>query len=1160
MSGEFTHLHVASAFSTHYGTAQPETLVARAAELGCSAAALTDRDGLYGAVRHVRACIAAGIGPIVGVDIAVEDSDGTIFPVTVLAYGNNQGAGWAGLCRLISAAHAPRSRRLGRHRSATPQSFVATSLRNRVSIPQRRLPAFLLGEAQQPVCAVLLGPESNVGQSVLAGNQTQAIAQLAKWRQLLPDGVHVEVTCLLREPGSTASVTHAADLFDLAQAQQVPAVLTNAVRYLTPEDVVTGDVLDSADLLLPLGEFESQANGQAWYKPAAKMHRLGELIVSQSTSSRGLVNTLLATTEQLGEQCVLDPVGDLAWRQPRIPELSVIGIDEAPTTALWQRVRGAIPTRYPGARDQELTEIHRRLDAEMDTIMGFGFESYFLTVADAVGLIRERGIRHQARGSGAGSLVNYLLHISQVDPIEHDLLFERFLGSARSTLPDIDIDVESARRHEIYQALFTKYGEHRVTLLSMHNTYRARGAIRDAGLALGMAPEEIDRVAQQMWRLNAHGIAEALQSRPELAQLAEEMQDDPRLELLVELTARLDRLPRHISMHPCGVILSNQELMNITPVQPSGIEIPMSQFDKDDVDDVGLIKLDILGVRMQSAIAHSLTQIKNVHGPYAAQAGGVAPDAGYVSATGEILIDDIPHDDAATFELLRSTHTLGVFQLESPGQRELLGKMQPDQYEDLIADISLFRPGPMKGQMVTPFINAKHRQGKHDVIHPLFEEFLADSYGVVIYHEHVMRILHHCMGVSLAEADELRRLMEKRGESIEAEFRKRVVQQVDERGKRLFSDADVEKIWQVVEGFGSFGFCKAHGAAFALPTYQTAWLKTHYPAEFLCGLLEHDPGMYPKRLLLTEAKRLGIPILDLDVNVSTDSYVVERLRPAVLGAPSRIGDMGIRLSLTDVQGINNSEMKRIIAHQPFVNIADFVERARPSRRLAQRLGAVGALNSLVPHATQQEGEYASRAYATQLIQQAFPQRVRRDEVDDQPSLFDEMDPTATQPRPTSHPRSQQTPDFAEDRVAAELEFLSMDVSAHVIDEYQPLLQELSITPAGELVHLPDRSEVMVAGIRVATQTPPMRSGKRVVFISLDDGTGCADTTFFEDAQQRVGEALFGTPLLVIRGYVRRTGAQGVSVLAEEAWDLQQLWDHWQTDHKNSEETFGELCY
>ncbi|CAG7843825.1 DNA polymerase III subunit alpha [Pseudoclavibacter triregionum] len=1141
----FVHLHVASAFSAHHGTSAPEALVAAAAEQGAPAAAIADRDCLSGAVRHLRACQAHGIGAIVGVDLELVPShreEREPLPagrprIAVLAHGQEGGQGWAALCRLVSAAHTP-------PRGASK----AAAARRGPGISRDRLAPFLLGE-EGPIGTLLLGPRSDVGLALAAGDRGLAERMLRAHARRLPGALAVEVVCHLAEPGAPASLRHAAAMLELAEACGVPAVLSNQVRYLAPDDALTADVLDAAGTLRPLGAFEPQPNGQAWLKGPERMRALARLVVDRSTLPRRAAERLLAETERLAERCMLDPVADVGWRVPKTPEPEVLGIEGDPDRALWQRCERGLDERLGELAGSERERAERRLRDELLTISGFGFATFFLAVADVTDLIRSMGIRNQARGSGAGSLVNYLLRISNVNPLEHDLLFERFLGKRRSTLPDIDVDVESARRHEVYEAIFRRYGSTRVTLLSMQSTYRARGAARDAGLALGLEEERIDLIAKQLWRFNAREFRSALGEKPELRPVAELVGEDARVDLLVDLAERLDRLPRHISMHPCGVLLGDDTLLSTTPVQPSGIGLPMSQFDKDDIDDLGLLKLDVLGVRMQSSLAFAVDEIERLHGPRAAIAGGVPVDARYVAPSGRIELDEIPHDDEPTFEQIRSTHTLGMFQIESPGQRELVGKMQPDVYEDLIADISLFRPGPMKGNMVAPFLDVKHGLAKPDYLHPTFVTFLEETHGVVIYHEQVLRILHLCMGIDLAEADELRRLFEKRGGDIEERFRRETAANRDERGRRRYTDRDIDRIWEVLRGFGSFGFCKAHGAAFALPTWQSAWLKTHYPAEFFAGLLTHDPGMYPKRLLVGDARRMGIPILPLDVNRSAEDWRVERVRATPPGHPTRPGDLGIRVALADVQGMTAAERARILAERPFESLGDFWERARPSRRLAERLALVGALDSLeaTPGSTEapSRGDLLARIRALAGASRR-PRALRPDELQ-LPLDFDGV-----------HGRVEREAEDLEarERVKAELDVLAIDLSEHVIESYRPLLDELGVVPASSLLGLRGGAEVVVAGIRVATQTPPMRSGKRVVFISVDDGTGCADAAFFDEAQQLTGPALFGTSLLVIQGTTRRTGERGVSVQAERAWDLKQLWAEWTRTRPRALEAAG----
>ncbi|WP_081737024.1 DNA polymerase III subunit alpha [Arthrobacter sp. MA-N2] len=1068
----FTHLHVASAFSAHYGVDWPDTLAAAAKAGGADALAVTDRDGLYGIPKHIGACVAAGIDPILGVELAVLDDDGAVGGrVVILAHGHNDGAGYAALCRLVSAAHA----------------------RKTVAVTRAEIAARLLGDVG-PVGTVLLGPLSDVGLKV--GTRGDGMAQMEQWLAVLPrDALRVEVVSHLSAPGLPFSHTHATRMLRLAGRAKVKAVLSNAVRYVLPDGAITADILDAARALRRLDETGVQPTAQAWLKPGPMMNALASEIAAVGQAGAGAARALLAETGALADRCRIDPVTDAGWGVPVMPEASIIGITGNPLTVLWERARAGVNTLYAGTGQAALGVVESRLRLEMDTIADLGFASYFLTVAEVARLIRDMGIRSAARGSGAGSLVNYALGISFVDPIRHDLLFERFLSTRRRTLPDVDIDVESARRHDIYHEIFARFGPERVTLMSMQSGYRARGAARDAGMVLGMDPDDIDGIAKNLWRFSASHFREAMAEKPELRDLAERVEGSRQLDLLVDITERLDRLPRHISMHPCGVILSDTSLLDRTPVQPSGMGLPMSQYDKHDMDPMGMIKLDVLGVRMQSAMAYAVAEIRRT--------------------TGETIdLEAVPLDDEPTFELIRSTHTLGCFQIESPGQRELVGKLQPAVFDDLITDISLFRPGPMQADMVKPFLNRRGGWETVEQLHPDLEPFLRNTYGIVVFHEQLMRIIDTFTGCGLAYADVLRRFLsdEDRLPGVEKFFHEKAA-------GRGYTPEVIDRVWGVVKGFGSFGFCRAHGAAFAKPTFQSAWLKTHYPVQFMAGLWTHDPGMYPKRLLVAEVRRLGIPILPLDVNRSTDEYVTE---------PTSDGRLGIRMSLADVKGIQAREIHRILTERPFDSMADLKERARLRASTVQSLALVGALDTLYT------GQSRRTRPAIAARNQATRTAKRLQVIPGQLAL-----PLPAVDAPTIPAGMPELTDLEITR--EELDILALDVTHHLIDSYQPLLDRLGVTKAKDLLTLRNGTKVLVAGIRVATQTPPMRGGKRVVFISVDDGTGCVDATFFSDAQEKVAPPiLFSTNLLLIEGTTRRTGLRGMSLQASNAWDLSTI--------------------
>ncbi|HTT50064.1 MAG TPA: DNA polymerase III subunit alpha [Streptosporangiaceae bacterium] len=1076
---DFAHLHVASAYSLRYGVATPAALAARAAGLGMRALALTDRDGLYGAVKHAVACADAGIAPILGADLALaarrgqeparvlnpsaparlhsEDAD----RVTLLAEGSQ---GWASLCRLISAAHQAGQR-------GAP---LIT-------------PELVAGHAGGLI--ILLGPGSDVGRAAAARRPDLAAAALARWREC------GEVVIEIVDHRTRGSRHLTARMLRLAADAGVPAVLSNEVRYLDPADAAIAQVLDAARQLAPLGERHlARRNARADLASGADMAR----VAARSCDDDGVAELLRATAAVAG-RCVLDPGRDLGIGGRFMPEIT----GGEPLTLLRARCAEGMHRRYPAAgrgrgRGRRAARRHaaERLDHELAIIARTGLAAYFLTVADVTTLIRNRGIHCSIRGSGAGCLVNYLTGISGIDPLEYDLIMERFLAESRQGLPDIDLDVESARRIEAYRAIVDAYSEQRIACVSMMETYRARSAIRDVAAALGLPPYEIDVIAKAFPHIRAGRIQGALTELPELRGSGLAI---PQLTGMFRLAERLDGLPRHVAMHPCGVVLSDTSLLDRTPVERSFEGLPLSQFDKDDVEMAGMIKLDVLGVRMQSAMAYTLAEVERTRGE-------------------QVDIDAVGCADEPTFEMIRHAQTLGCFQIESPGQRELVGKLLPRDIADLIVDISLFRPGPVNSDMVTPFLETRHGQRPPSYPHEDLAGPLAETGGVVIFHEQVLRIIHAMTGCGLSAAEHVRRqLTEERSRDQAGEWFRGVAR---DRG---YDAATTARVWEVLEAFGGFGFCKAHAAAFAIPTYQSAWLKRHYPAAFYAGVLTHDPGMYPKRVIVADARLAGLPILPVDVNASAADWRVEPV--------GQLPGEGLRAGLREVKGISDAEVARIVAGQPYTSLRDLWERAAVSRPVAERLVLVGALDAVYGMTGEAPGGLTRRDL---LARVGVLDRRARASGAGQAALGLAGDGFA-QLVPAGELR-ELTP---AERVSAELEILGIDLSQHVLSFYTELLRQLGVTRSAELHRCPPGARILVAGVKIATQTPAIRSGLRIIFTTLDDATGPVDLAFFESVQPRCAARVFGSWLLAVRGRLRRTG-ESVSINAEECWDLAAL--------------------
>ncbi|MFI8534330.1 DNA polymerase III subunit alpha [Streptomyces aquilus] len=1071
----FTHLHTVSGFSLRYGASHPERLAERAAERGMDALALTDRDTLAGTVRFAKACAKAGVRPLFGAELAVEEYEpvrqerrrapvrGGAFidestpRVTFLA--RDGARGWADLCRLVTTVHTA---------ADTPLLSWAGNHGDGLT--------------------VLLGPDSDVGRALAAGRPDRAARLLVPWRERYGDALRLEAVWHGREGTGPGSLRLAARTVGFAAEQRVRPVLGNAVRYADPGQGPVADVLDAARRLVPVGAAKELDSGEAWLKDAPAMLAAAERIVEAAGFRRDTAHRLLEQTRATAAECLVDPEDDLGIGTVHFPEPHLVGAGRrtAQRTLASRAAAGMLLKGYDRSSKRRL--YWERMHQELDIIAHHGFASYFLTVAQVVDDVREMGVRVAARGSGAGSLVNHLLGIAHADPVEHGLLMERFLSKRRLVLPDIDIDVESARRLEVYRAIIDRFGTERVATVAMPETYRVRHAVRDVGAALSMDPADIDRIAKSFPHIRARDARAALEELPELRALAGELQrEGDRYGRLWELVESLDALPRGVAMHPCGVLLSDASLLSRTPVMPtSGEGFPMSQFDKDDVEDLGLLKLDVLGVRMQSAMAHAVAEVARATGE-------------------EVDIDAIAPGDPATYQLIRSTETLGCFQIESPGQRDLVGRLQPATFHDLVVDISLFRPGPVAADMVRPFIEARHGRAPVRYPHPDLEEPLKGTYGVVVFHEQIIDIVDIMTGCGRGEADRVRRGLS--DPESQGRIRFWFAQHAAARG---YDAETIQRTWEIIEAFGSYGFCKAHAVAFAVPTYQSAWLKAHHPAAFYAGLLTHDPGMYPKRLLLADARRRGVPILPLDVNKSAVAHRIELV--------SDSGVWGLRLALSDVHGISEAEAARIADGQPYASLLDFWERARPSRPLAGRLAQVGALDA-----------FGANRRDLQLHLTELHRGARGGGGGQLPLSGGRKTASAGLPDLSSA-----------EKLSAELGVLSMDASRNLMDDHREFLAELGVASARRLREARHGETVLVAGAKAATQTPPIRSGKRVIFSTLDDGTGLVDLAFFDDSHDACAHTVFHSWLLLVRGTVQRRGPRSLSVVGTAAWNLAEL--------------------
>jgi error-prone DNA polymerase len=1143
MAPSFVHLDVRSFFSIKEGAFSPEHLARRAAELGMPAVALADRDGLYGAARFADACEREGVRPIFGASLTLREA-GTLplagrkradAGVVVLA---RDVLGYANLCRLITDAHMAGDRG---DPSLTPEQICAHA----------------------GGLVAILGPASPPGAIAVSGRVDAGRRALDPYHEAFGDRLFVAVQHRLEAD----SVREVRAMLRLAERAEVRAVATNPVRYLVPEDAFLADALECMRELVPINRTNvSRRNAEGWLKPATEMRALFDERPD-----------LVAATLEIAESCAFD----LSLRTVRFPDFPTPPGRSA-SSVLAERCWRGLERRAMRAT----ARVKDRLNHELSMIHRMGYSAYFLTVADIVDDVRAMGIRIACRGSAAGSLVCYLAGISDVDAIHHDLAFERFLNPMLQELPDIDVDVESARREDVYDMVLSRYGDDRCACVAMVDTYRARAAVREVGKALGLPEPEVDTVAKSFPHIGAHDLRRAVEVLPELAG---SNLNAGQLELLFGVAERLDGFPRHIALHPSGIVLSNDDLVTRVPLERSFQGYRLIQADKDDVELLGYLKLDVLGVRMLSSMRHALDEI--------ARTEHVKVD-----------LDRVPLDDEPTFELIRSSDTLGCFQIESPGQRELLQKLQPVRWEDLIVDISLFRPGPVKSDMIHPYLRRRHGMEVPTYAHPSLRPVLRETFGVIVFHEQVMRSLAAIGGYSLTETDFIRRRLDR--EDLLPQLNEDFVRRAVARG---VPEAVARSTWADVAEFASFGFCKAHAAAFAVPTYQSAWLKTHYPAHFLAGVLTHDPGMYPRRLILEDARLHGIPILPLDVNASEPEYVVEDVagsgggalapgsrflrrsaegavletapsgfappprplheRPAAAVNAAVAGPAhryGIRLALQDVHGISDAEVRSILearAERAFRDVGDFLRRTTVSRPVVEALAHAGAFDS-IDHGTRRDRLFTAMTTNPQRVGDQLTLELHTTATGiaernmDTPTVGARRgrgggakpDGPISSTEPVAKRRRNRDPGAAHhvtdlfslpeysdaERVKAELEVLGLDASRHLVSFYEPLLSDLGVTRARDLWRCRGGVRVMVVGVKVASQTPAIRSGQRIIFLTLDDATGPVDVTVFESVQPKVAKTVFHSFLLAVAGTVRRTGRKGVSVIAEDVWDLAAL--------------------
>ena len=1048
MTSRFVHLHNHSDYSLLDGACRLDRLVERARGLGMPALALTDHGNLFGAVEFYEKAKAAGLKPIVGCELYVAhgsrldktrtvDGKGAYNHLVLLARNRE---GYRNLMKLSSAGYLE-----GFH--------------YKPRIDKELLEAHAGGLLCLSACL-----RGELPQLVLEGNYEGARKAAAWYRDLFgPEFYYFE----LQDHGIPDERTVAGRLIELGKEMGIPLVATNDCHYLAREDAEAHEVL----LCIQTGKTMQDpdrfrfATDQVYVKSAEEMEALFQ------GAPDAIKNTL-----EVAEKCDLT----LDTERVQLPEFPLPPEFQDAESYLRSVAREGLTRRYPSID----AEMERRLQYELDTICQVGYARYFLIVRDFIDFARGNGVGvGPGRGSAAGSLVSYVLGITDIDPLKFDLLFERFLNPERISMPDIDIDFDYENRGRVIEYVVEKYGRESVTQIITFGTMAARAVVRDVGRALGMSYADQDRVAKLIPGELGMTLTRAIETVPELKLLAK--QDETHAKL-IRCSLALEGLARHASTHAAGVLIAPGNLTDYVPVYRSSKGDVTTQFDMVSLEKIGLLKMDFLGLR-------TLTVLEDAS-RFAAGAAGAPVD-----------LKEIPLDDAATFALLSKAQTIGVFQLESSGMRELLRKVLPDSFEDIIAINALFRPGPIQSGMLDDFAKRKHGKQKVTYMHPVLEPILKNTLGVIAYQDQVMQIANRLAGFTLAQGDLLRRAMGKKKPEEMARMKQAFIEGC---AKNQVAKKKAEEIFDLVEKFAGYGFPRAHSAAYALLSYQCAYLKAHFPAAYLAAGLTSEVGDTDRIVtLVEEARRLGIEVLSPDVNRSHAAFTLE--------------GNSIRFGLTAVKNVGKGSVEAIVAERgrggPFTSIWDLCRRVdlkSINKRVLESLVLAGACDSL--------GGDRAQLFETVAGALGRAQDMARGKSLDQVSLFG-AEHAIEAPEPMLPPV---TPWPLQERLRKEREVLGFYFSDHPLAPYRSLIESRRLPDTARIRETRrDGAEVSFIGMVSGIKTITDRNGRPMAFVTLEDFSGSIEGVTFADLFERNRASL-------VQGAVVETRAR-VSVREEE---------------------------
>jgi DNA polymerase-3 subunit alpha len=1056
----FVHLHNHSDYSLLDGAMKVGDLARRVAQLQMPAVALTDHGNLFGAVEFYQACRKEGIRPILGMEAYLardhrEKSPDKAGPIHHLILLAETLQGWRNLVKLSSIAYL--------------EGFYYKPRLDKKLLQQYREGLIATGSCLQGEVAYALAEDDLPAARRALGEYLEIFGR---------DGYFLEI----QNHGLVKEERVRALAQDLAREAGARLVATNDAHYLSREQAAAHDVLLAIQTAKTVDDptrwrYDSDQN---WLKTPAEMQAL----------FAGFPDAL-ANTLEIAQRCDVElPLGKLLLPRFPLPE----GF-QRPDDYLAKLAAEGVRGRYT----QIDARIEERLRYELQVIETTGFAGYFLIVSDFVRAARERGIPvGPGRGSAAGSLVCYALGITDIDPLAHGLLFERFLNPQRVSMPDIDIDFCFERRAEIIEYVIRKYGKETVCQIITFGTMLARGVLRDVGRALGLSYGEVDRIAKLVPDQLGITLPAALESVAELRAVREE---DPRYDRLIRTALELEGLSRHASIHAAGILIAPGDLTAHVPLYKSSKDEITTQWDMKMVEEVGLLKMDFLGLRTLTVIDKALAFIRD---------GG-----------GESLAPrDIPLSDPDVFAMLSRGETVGVFQLESSGMQEVLRKLKPSTFEDITAVNALYRPGPLGSGMVDDFIERKHGRKEITYLEPRLAPILEETYGVILYQEQVMRIASELAGFSMGEADLLRKAMGKKKPEAMAEMAARFVDGAVARG---LGRSTARQLFDLMAFFAGYGFNKSHSASYAVLSAQTAWLKAHHPAAFLAATLTSEMQSSSRVVtLLDEARSRNIEILPPDVNTCTADF--------------RVVGGTIRFGLGAVKNVGVSAIEAIVHARErlgrgFVDLYEFCEEVdvtRVNRRVVESLILGGALDSL-------PGRREQKLAALDLAM-ARAQRRFRDRSRGQSSLFGEAEPQ--EGRRGVLP---EVPPWSDaERLAKEKELIGFYLTGHPLDQHRTVMDWLAPVSTQDLLALGDDAAVLVCGVVTALKAvTTRRGGQLMAFVTLEDFRGSCELICFSQAYEAHRSLLQPDAILVVAGRTSVREGDDLKLVLERALTVEQ---------------------